>query len=79
MNKRATGTIFLSLGLIIIIEQQSLRFIVVTAMTFHSNGMSNTAIQERLTWTLTPYNLAIPIIFVIIGIGYLLWSELNKE
>ncbi|MFD1991595.1 hypothetical protein ACFSGI_16630 [Paenibacillus nicotianae] len=79
MNKRATGTIFLSLGLLLIIGQQSLRFLVASAMTFHISGMSNTAIQEMLTWTPTPYNLVIPIIFLIIGIGYLLWSELNKE
>lgn len=79
MNKRATGTIFLSIGLLLIIGQQSLRFIIAAAMTFHINGMSNTAIQEMLTWTPTPYNLAIPIIFLIIGITYLLWFELNKE
>lgn len=79
MNKRSAGVVFLSLGLLLFIFKDAIRFLVASALTFKVSGMSDSLIETRLEYVPQPYSLIIPILFIILGIVYLIWSITSKE
>jgi hypothetical protein len=79
LNKRGVGIILLALGVISYIIREALHYIVATSMSLKTPGFTNTMLENALMWTPPPFSIGVPIVLVILGILYLIWSELRKE
>ncbi|MDF9843531.1 MULTISPECIES: hypothetical protein [unclassified Paenibacillus] len=79
MSKKGVGVILLMLGVISYIIRESLHYLAAVSLSFKLSGISNTMIAETLSLIPPPYAMTVPIVLIIIGIIYLVWSEIEKK
>ncbi|CAM4519832.1 hypothetical protein [Paenibacillus typhae] len=79
MSKKGVGVIILVLGVISYIIRESLHYLAAVSLSFKLSGISNTMIAEPLSLIPPPFAMTVPIVLIIIGIIYLVWSEIEKK
>jgi hypothetical protein len=79
LNKRGTGVTFICLAAIMFIFRNAIYYLCGAILSASNGSMHTNQLNEALAMITPPYSNLPAIVCLIIGIGYLLWSEITRE
>ena len=79
MNKRAAGIVLIGLSVILFIFRNSVYYISGAIIAARDGAVNTAMLETALDLIDQPYSNFPEILCFILGVGYVVWSEIKKE